>query len=63
MRIRDGTHAGWEGELITELSDPQLAYLRITLAQGRTALLVAERANLEPAPTPPASMTPPPRRP
>jgi hypothetical protein len=63
MRIREGTHAGWQGELIAELSDPQVAYLRIRLSLGRTALLVAERATLEPAPAPPARMAPAPRRP
>jgi hypothetical protein len=28
MRVRDGSHAGWAGELITELSDAQVAYDR-----------------------------------
>jgi hypothetical protein len=62
MRIREGAHAGLEGELIAELSDPQLAYLRIQLGSGRSALLVAERAKLEPAPAPPAQTAPAPRR-
>jgi hypothetical protein len=43
MRVRDGSHAGCTGELITTWSDPQVAYLRIRLSSGRTALLVAER--------------------
>jgi hypothetical protein len=55
LRVREGRHAGWAGELITELSDPQVAYLRIQLSSGRTALLVVERAKLEPATAPPAS--------
>jgi hypothetical protein len=63
MRVREGSHAGWAGELITELSDPQVAYLRIPLSPGRSALLVAERAKLEPAPAPPARTPAPPRRP
>jgi hypothetical protein len=63
MRIREGNHAGWAGEVIAELSDAQVAYLRIRLSSGRTALLVAERAKLEPAPAPPARTPPPPRRP
>jgi hypothetical protein len=63
MRVREGRHVGWAGEVITELSDPQVAYLRIRLSSGRTALLVVERAKLEPAPAPPASTPPPPRRP
>ncbi|HEY3089506.1 MAG TPA: hypothetical protein VGJ59_15775 [Jatrophihabitantaceae bacterium] len=62
MRIREGAHAGLEGELIAELSDPQLAYLRIQLGFGRTALLVAERAKLEPVPAPPAHTVAAPRR-
>lgn len=62
MRIREGTYAGWAGELIAELSDPQLAYLRIQLGSGRTAMLVAERAKLEPAPAPPARTAPAPRQ-
>jgi hypothetical protein len=63
MRIREGTHAGCEGELVAELSDPQVAYLRIRLSSGRTVLLVAERTKLEPAPAPPARVAFPPRRP
>jgi hypothetical protein len=63
MRVREGRHAGWAGELITELSDPQVAYLRIQLSPGGTALIVVERAKLEPAPAPPASTPAPPRRP
>jgi hypothetical protein len=61
MRIREGAHAGWAGELIAELSDPQVAYLRIRLSTGRTALLVAARAKLEPAPALPARTAAPPR--
>ena len=63
MRVREGSHAGWAGELITEFSDAQVAYLRIRLSSGRTALLVVERARLEPAPAPPARTPPPLRRP
>jgi uncharacterized iron-regulated membrane protein len=61
VRIREGAHAGWTGELIAELSDSQVAYLRIRLGPGRTALLVAERAKLEPEPALPARTAPPPR--
>jgi hypothetical protein len=63
MRVREDSHAGWTGELITEWSDPQLAYLRIRLSSARSALLVAERAKLEPAPAPPAGTPAPPHRP
>jgi hypothetical protein len=63
MRVCEGIHAGWEGELVAELSDPQVAYVRIQLGSGRTALLVVERAMLEPAPPAPARMAAVPRRP
>jgi len=56
MRVCEGIHAGSEGELVAELSDPQVAYLRIQLGSRRTALLVVERATLEPATAAPARM-------
>jgi hypothetical protein len=48
MRIRAGRHVGWEGEFVAELSDAEIVYLRVEVAPGRTALLVADRASVEP---------------
>lgn len=62
MRIREGTYVGWEGELVCELGDQEVAYLRVELGSGRTALLVVERMKLEPAPVRPARRAPGPRR-